>query len=437
MLYSVRSRFRPVPRGRAIPAWPPRRLPVPPALRVADYRRLWSGSVAAFLARWMDIAVLSWVVIQMTDSPFLVSLVSFARIAPFVLVGPFAGLVADRFDRLLIIRITRVCLVGIACVFAVLLATHALTLWHVYALVMLGGVIWTFDGTAQRSLMPDLIESRLLTNAIALDMMAFMGAQIAGSALAGVMLPVIHADVLFGVLAGLLGISVLRLARVTSPGPAEIGRQPFIASLTAGVRIVRSNRILLIVLLMTAATEGFAYAFYPLLPVFATKVLNTGAGGLGLLLAAQGIGALVSGFVIAVAGSRIQSPGRVLILAMVIAVALGFALAGSRMLLLTFGLLALQGVFVGTYVTMQNNLIMLLTPREARGRLVGLQMLVIGAFPISALVVGAIADALSPQAAVMIMSGAGLILMAGLQIALPELRRYREPDADEPTDAAG
>ena len=421
-------------RGRVIPAWPVRHLPVPPALRVADYRRLWSGSVITLLARWMDIAILSWVVVQTTDSPFLVSLVSFARIAPFVLTGPFAGLVADRFDRLLIIRVTRASLAGIACVFAVLLATDAFALWQVYALVALGGVIWTFDAAARLSLTPDLVEGRLLTNAIALDMMAFMAAQIAGPVLAGMMLPVIHADVFFAGLAGLLGISVLMLARVRSPGPTAQERQPFVASLTAGVRVVRSNRILLAILLMMAASEGFAYAFYPLLPVFVTDVLHAGAGGLGLLLAAQGIGALVAGVAIAAAGSRIRSQGRVLILAMMIAAAMGFALAGSRSLLLTFGLLTLQGVFVGTYATMQNNLLMLLTPREARGRLIGLQMLVVGgAFPMSALVVGAVADALSLQVAVMIMSGAGLALMAALQIVLPELRRYRKADdGDEP-----
>jgi len=424
-----------MPQGTVFPTWPIHRLPVPPALRVADYRRLWSGSGMTFLARWMDIAVLSWLVVQITDSPFLVSLVSFARIAPFLFAGPFAGLVADRFDRLLIIRVTRVCLAAIAGVFAALLATDALGLWHIYALVTLGGAIWAFDAAARRSLMPDLVERRLLTNAIALDMMAFMAAQIAGAALAGMMLPVIRADVFFAGLAGLLGISVLRLARVRSPGPAEKQRQPFIASLTAGVRVVRSNRILLTILLMTAAAEGFAYAFYPLIPLFVTEVLNAGAGGLGLLLAAQGIGALVAGIAMAAAGSRIRSPGRVLVLAMMVSVATGFALAGSRSLLLTFGLLALQGVFVGTYVTMQNNLVMLLTPREARGRLIGLQMLVIGgAFPISALVVGAIANVLSPQVAVMIMSGAGLALMAALQILLPELRRYRRPDGDDGPD---
>ena len=385
-----------------------------------------------FLARWMDIAILSWVVVQMTDSPFLVSLVSTARIAPFLLTGPFAGLVADRVDRLLIIRVTRVCLVVIAGIYAALLATDSLALWHIYVLVMLGGVIWPFDAAARQSLTPDLVGDRLLTSAIALDMMAFMAAQIAGPALAGVMLPVIHADVFFAVLAGLIGLSALRLIRVKSPGPADTERLPFIASLAGGLRAVRSNRVLLAVLLMTAACEGFAYVFQPLLPVFAASILNTGAGGLGLLLAAPGIGALVAAIAVAAAGSRIRAPGRVLVLAMIATVAMSFALAGSRSLPLTFALLALQGVFVGTYALLLTNLVMLLAPRQARGRLVGLQMLVVGAFPISALAVGGLADALSPPTAVMIMSGIGLVLIVALQIVLPELRRYRRADAGDP-----
>ncbi len=427
----LRVRLKSVPQTRVIPAWPAPSHLIPPALRVADYRRLWSASCMLFLAQWMDIAILSWVVVQMTDSPFLVSLVSTARIAPFLLAGPFAGLVADRVDRLLIIRVTRVCLVVIAGIFAALLATDSLALWHIYVLVMIGGVIWPFDEAARQSLTPDLVGDRLLTSAIALDMMAFMTAQVAGSALVGVMLPVIHADVFFAVLAGLIGLSVLRLIRVESPGPADTKRLPFIASLAGGLRVVRSNRVLLAVLLMTAACEGFAYVFYPLLPLFATDVLNAGAGGLGLLLAAQGIGALLAGVAVAVAGSRIRAPGRVVVVSMIMTVAMGFALAGSRSLLLTFVLLALQGVFVGTYVAMGNRLVMLLTPRHARGRLVGLQMLVIGAFPISALAVGGLADALTPSAAVMIMSGIGLVLIVALQIVLPELHRYRKTDAGD------
>jgi len=378
----------------------------------------------------MDVAILSWVVVQQTDSPFLVSLVSTARIAPFLLTGPFAGLAADRFDRVLILRATRTCLVVIAGAFAALLMTETLALWHIYVLIAIGGVVWPFDAAARQSLTPDLVEGPVLTNAIALDMVAFMATQIVGPALAGVMLPVIHADVFFLLLAALLGASMLTASRVRSPGRASTERQPFLTSLAGGIRVVRANRILLAMLLMMAMCEGFAYTFYPLIPVFATDTLNTGAGGLGLLLAAGGIGAVVAGVILAGVGARIRSPGRVVVIAMIVTVAIGFPMAASTSLLLTFGLLALQGVFVGAYLTQQNNLIMVLTPRDARGRLVGLQMLVVGAFPLNSLVVGALADVLSPTLAVMIMSGIGLALMAFLQIAFPELRRYRKPVED-------
>ncbi len=411
------------------------RFPLPPALRIADYRWLWSGNSVALLARWIDIAVLSWVIVQVTDSAFLVSLVAFARIAPFMLAGPVAGLVADRFDRLAIVRATRLTLAVVAGVFAVLLLTDALVLWHVYALVAAGGIVWTFDSAAQRTLTPDIVDGRRLTNAIALDVMAFMGMSVAGPALAGALLPVIHADLFFVGLAVMLAMSAVILIRVASPGAVEGPREPFFASFAGGLRIVRSNRILLAILLMTAVAEGFAYAYIPLIPVFATDIMNAGAGGLGLLLAAQGIGALLSGAAVAAAGDRIRSHGRVMVFAMILTVATGLALAGSRTLLLSFGLLALQGVFVGTYVTMQNNIVMLLTPRCARGRLVGLQMLVIGAFPLSALAVGALADVLSPQLAVAIMAGIGLLLIAALQVALPELRRYRNGDDNAPATA--
>lgn len=435
MIRQVHLRFRPIPQRRTVPAWPIPRFGWPSALQIADYRRFWTGSGLAFLARLMDIAVVSWVVVQITESPFLVSLVAVVRIIPFLVSGPIAGLAADRFDRLRIIKIARLCLAGSYLIFAVLIATGALQLWHLYILVAFGGVVWTFDAAARQSLTPDLVDRRILTSAIALDMMAFMGGQIAGSLLAGVLLPIIHAEVCFVLLVGLLGISIMRLSKVISPGAAENEREPILSSLAAGIRVVRANRMLLAVLLMNTAAEGFAYTFQPLIPVFATKILDAGASGLGLLLAGQATGALIAGSVVAVLGTRVRSPGRVMVVTMLLAVATGFGLALSHSLMLTFGLLVLQGIFVGTYLPMQTNLLMLHAPREVRGRLVGLQMLVVGAFPISSIIVGAIADAYSPQTAILVMSGIGIGAMVLIQVFVPQLRRYRVVEEEEPVQA--
>jgi MFS family permease len=193
--------------------------------------------------------------------------------------------------------------------------------------------------------------------------------------------------------------------------PCERPRTSYRQSLADGISVVRANPAIAGALLVSTATEGFAFSFIPLVPVFATDILDVGATGLGLMLAAEGFGAIGASLAVAMISRRVAY-GRLMLAGSILSLLLGFGLAASPWYGLTFVLLVALGGAGWFYHIMQSSVILSMAPREMRGRLIGLQMLVIGMFPLGALTVGALASLLSPQAAVMIMSTIGIVMLS-------------------------
>ncbi|MCH8222651.1 MAG: MFS transporter, partial [Chloroflexi bacterium] len=121
------------------------RIPFPAALRAPEFRKFWAGNGFLFFARVMDVAVISWFIVQLTDSPFLVALVAVARMAPMAVAGPTAGIMADRFNQITVMRISRAVMIATHLAMAGLIAVGSLDLWQLYFIVTFGGEAWTFD----------------------------------------------------------------------------------------------------------------------------------------------------------------------------------------------------------------------------------------------------------------------------------------------------
>ncbi len=391
---------------------PTSRIPLPAALRAPAFRKFWAGNGFLFFARVMDVAVISWLIIQLTDSPFLVALVAVVRMAPMAFAGPSAGIIADRFNPITVMRLSRAVMIATHLFMASLIAIGSLDLWQLYFIVGFGGAAWTFDMAARRSLTPELVNRQLLSNAIALEVLMFTGMLMLGPIVAGSLVPHVSTAAFFAGFAVLIAISTFALSGVAdNVEPYERPRTSYRQSLADGFSVVRGNPAIAGALLVAAASEGFAFSFIPLLPVFATDILGAGASGLGLMLAAEGFGAIAASLAVALMSRRDIAYGRLMLSGAGGSMLLGFGLAVSPWYGLTFALLVALGGTGALFFIMQSNVILTLTPRETRGRLIGLQMLVIGMFPLGALIVGTLASLLSPQTAVMIMSTIGIILL--------------------------
>jgi len=419
---------------------PPRRHPrpralMPLALRNPGYRRVWAGIAFLFFARWMEVAAFSWLAVERTHDPFAIAMVGFARITPFFLLGPLGGFVADRFNRRQIQIAARLGLAGISAVAALLLWLDALELWHIYALGILSGVIMSLEVPARRAFTIDVVGNHAVTSGVVFDQLAVMSTLLIGPNVAGLLLPVLPGAVIFAIIVVLNALSAAVLPRAPQRRVATVAREAIFSSLRSGVNVVRRNRALAGALIAVGITNMFGFAFFPLIPYFAKDVLNTGSAGLGLLISAEAAGGVIAVLLIALVGNHFRHHGRAIIGFAAACHLTGFGLAFAPSLIGTFGLLALAGGFAAALSMMQANLLMIVTPPQARGRLVGVEMVFGGAYPLGSLLVGGLAGVMTPFNAIVMLSAIGLALMVAVALAMPALRA-RTPAAPSTAGAA-
>lgn len=395
----------------------------PLALRIPTYRRVWLGIAFLFLARWVEIASFSWLAVERTSNPFAIAMLGFARIMPFFLLGPLGGMVADRFDRRRVQIAARAGMVLVAIITAALLATGSLTLWHIYALGVASGVIMSMEVPARRAFTIDVVGKHAVTSGLAFDQFAVMATLLIGPNVAGALLPAIPGAAIF------LGIGILYAVSAALPPRTPhrthvsvAPRESIFRSVGSGFRIVRQNHSLAGALIAVGVTNMFGFAFFPLIPYFAKDVLGAGAGGLGLLISAEAAGGVIAVLAIATLGAHFRHHGRAVLVFAVACHLTGFGLAFAPSLIGTWALLALAGGFAAALSMMQANLMMIVTPQEARGRLVGVEMVFGGAYPLGSLLVGGLAEAMGAFTAIIVLTSIGLGVLGAVIVAVPSLR---------------
>ena len=379
---------------------------------------IWSGALVSNVGNWMETVAQSWLVQKQTNSPFLVELLSASEFVPAALLLLWAGHLADTRDRRRLLIAGQSAMMVIAGLLAVLAHLHLASAWVVIAISFAEGAAWSLVQPAWQSLTPSLVPREELPQAIALNSAQFNTARLAGPVLAGVLLSVSGAPLVFDLNTLSFVAIVAALYRVRLPprnaSAGALAQSPTLASVGAGnesphevgralVWVRRSpgpRRIVLGV----AAFSFFSAPVQGLLAVYADTVLDVGAHGYGFLLAALGGGAICGA--LALARLTRQIPRHHLIpLSM-----LGFSLCAlvhglSRSMALSCFALAVGGVFWVWSLSSSNTAMQLLVPEELRGRGMALFSLsTLGALPIGHLLAGAIAHRFGPHAAVVSMA---------------------------------
>lgn len=383
------------------------------------------ATLISFSARFIEMTVTAWVVVQATDNPLAVTLAGFFRYLPFLLAGPFVGVIADRFPRIRVVRVAEVGSGVSAAVVATLALTDALAVWHIYVYVLVGGMLWTMAMPARRAYMVSVVGRRNMTPALALDMLGWTVSNIIASNIAGQALKVIGPGYVYAGLAGSSGLSLLALRGLPLlwRPPAEGEREPVLRSMVEGFKYIGQSRLLVGAVVLVALANFTGFLFELMTPVFAEEVLHTGSGGLGLLISAPSFGALCTGVLLTAYGRRVNRPGLGLLVAAAAQHVLTIAWSYATWLPLSFGLLTVTGLFTFMFGTMNSNVFLAATPDRMRGRVQGVQLLVIGTFPLSGLVAGALANEIGPGPAVRWMAVGGSVALALIWLAFPELRR--------------
>jgi len=383
------------------------------AFKHRNYRLFFAGQGVSLTGTWMQNIALGWLVYDVTRSAFLLGFVNFLGALPVTVLTLYAGVVADRHNKRTILIINQAAAMLLAFLLAALVYWRAVNIWHIAGIGLLTGIANAFDMPARQSFVVDMVGKEDLLNALALNSSMFHAARICGPALAGWLIGSIgQAGCFFlnglSFLAVLGGYAAMRMPARAVPGPDQSLRHATLEAL----QYVRGDRITAAMIGMMAIIGIFGLAHHVLMPVFARDVLHTGAGGLGLLMAANGVGALLGALTLASLGAH-PHMRRLFFGGLVGFSAMGIAFAWSRTFWLSAGLLVGVGYCMIIAFATANTAIQTRAPDRLRGRVMGIYVLAfIGLNPFGALLAGAIARAHGAPVAVTL--GGAICLVATL-----------------------
>ena len=361
-------------------------------LRYRNFRLVWLGSVTEHTGEFMEIAAILWLVNELTHSPLWLTVVGSCRFISMILFPLLGGVVADRVNRrkLLIVALTGSGLLS-ACL-AVLAATGIVNLVHLIVISLLGGIAMSFNHPARQTIVPNLVNREHLLNAISLDTLSVHMSRALGTPIAGYLMVLLGVWTIFVIRAVgcLIAISLLLQARVPATPPAARTEAPW-HNLAQGFRYLRSNTLILILVLLYALPYMAQNTYINFLPIFANDILHVGAVGYGYLQGAPGIGAII--FMIAL-GLMTYYKGKFrLVIGSGLIMSIGLLiLAVSPWFALSLPLIVLIGGMVTIFVAVETTLIQGTIPDEVRGRILSWREILFGLGPTGSIIFGAIAQ---------------------------------------------
>lgn len=395
------------------------------ALGNPHFRLMWPSSLLFYVSRWMQLTLLGWMVLERTDSALLVALVGFALMSPLLVFGLAGGVVADSPNRLAVNRSLHAVNLTATVALATALSLDVASAWNAYPVALATGTAWAFDQPFKRRAVRDMLGVAGVTNGIALESVAMTASRLLGPALGGVLIATVGVRAGYPVVVGLSAAALALIAIAKVPPPSGVRQTAHgsrrMSTMLDGLRHVLSNRLLLGTVAVTFAVNLFVFPYMQVILVIARDVIEV-ESGLGLLLAAEGLGSLGAALVIATVYSRTGRLG--------LPYVFGSALAGVGLLLLSFQTgylgallsLLLMGVGLAGFSTMQAAIVVVNTGDDVRGKALGVVTLAIGAGPLGAALVGVLASHLGPQVALRIDAVAALTAVAALWLLVPEFR---------------
>ncbi|MBP1704844.1 MAG: major facilitator superfamily 1 [Chloroflexi bacterium] len=364
----------------------------------------------ANLGSWMASTSQGWLVLQLTNSESLLGLVSAAAAAPILILSLWAGVLADRIDRRLLLVSTQLIGAALMAVLAALVTMGTVEYWQILLIALATGSCIALGNPSFQAIVPSLVDRPAIGNAVALNSAQFNLARIVGPMTAGVVIAL--GGMAFGFWANaaavlLLAAIVWRLpvGRSASGSAAEASLW---ANLADGIRYVLGTRPLSTLVLLAAVPTLLVLPYIALLPVYARDVLGIDAPGLGLLFGAIGMGALAGA--IGVAVLRPRRSGRLLVAGLAAAGVAVAVFGVSTSLPVSLAALAVLGAAQVAYFVTTMTLIQALSPGRLRGRVMSLYILTSwGVLPIGNVVAGVVAE--QAGAAVALVAGGVLTLL--------------------------
>ncbi|HZQ06216.1 MAG TPA: MFS transporter [Anaerolineae bacterium] len=385
-------------------------------LRERNFAIYLSGQAVSLIGTWLQATAQGWVVWELSGSAAALGVVASFATLPLLILAPFTGTIADRFDRRRLLIGTQISAMLLAFILAVLVQTKLVQLWHVYILALALGVVGALDFPTQQAFLGDLSGMHLVRKAVNLNSMVLQVSRILGPAFAGFIIATYGTATSFW-LNGVSFIPVIGTLLIVRAHQARrsSGENP-LRAFAGALRFVQHQPRLQDILFLVALVTFFGLSNLSLMPAFASTVLGGDAQTLGWLLAASGAGALISViFVI----PFVQAARRTGVVIAVCAIWMGFwimALAEMRALPLAIATIFLLSLGAPAVIATSLGLAQHMAPPDMRARVVSLFIMVsFGMQPIAGLYVGYTAQYLGVPFAILLN---GILMVAGSALIL-------------------
>ena len=396
-------------------------MPLPTGLRALesrDFRVYYAGTLVSQIGNWMQTVTQSWLVLELTGSPFLLGLTSTLQSGPILLFSIFTGVLADRLTKRNVLLCTQVVQAALALVLGLLVWTGHVRYWTVAAMAVVWGVMNALDQPTRQSFIMELVDRRAVASAVGMNSASFNSARIIGPAVAGVLIARVGLFLGFLLNAASFLVSIAALLRVPARPPTpRAGPVAVLDEIAEGIAYAARTPAVSFALGLQIIVSFCVFNFSVYVPLLANKVLGLGSEGFGFLMAALGLGAVAAGLSLGVVGARAPAP-RLLAGAAAVACAGLLALSVTRSAGVAAALLVGIG-FAGTLVMAGcNTSLQLAAPDALRGRIMSLYTLLSGGiFPIGAFFVGAVSEAAGVPRAFSVNGTLGLAALALLTMA--------------------
>ena len=366
------------------------------ALKFRNYRLFAGGSFLSNIGTWLQRVAQDWLVLALTGSAGALGITTGLQFLPTLLFSPFAGVLADRFPKKVVLNWTQAIMGITALVMGVLAITGSITVWHVYVLTFVFGTAAALDVPARQAFVNEMVDAEHLPNAVGLGSASFNLARMIGPALAGALIALMGSGVaatgcviiLNAFSYGAIVISMLMMRDSELRPTKTLVRTK--GALRDGVRYVRARPDIMMILAIVFCTGTFGLNFQMTTALMATEVFDKGAGEYGLLGSILAVGSLAGSLLAA----RRRRPRQAIIIGASIAFGAVEVLSGLMPSYLTFAvMLPLCGLTSLVMITTANAFVQMSVSGEMRGRVMALYMCIfMGGTPLGAPILGWVAE---------------------------------------------
>ena len=393
------------------------------ALSFPDFRVLTASGIIAGATYAGENVALGWVVLEATDSPFMVGLAIGLRHTPRLLLGIPIGAVADRFPRRPQLAIAGVALTITALLISGLFLLDALELWALLALNVALGTGWTAVQALRQSMTYDIVGARDMVSGLAITNLAQRLGAVLGGIGVGAVLATTSPTATYGVIAVAHVVTVVAALFIASEGrSAQIAKESVLRNVLDFLPELGRNGSLALLVLLTAGAEILGFSVLSLLPSIARDVLGLGADGFGLIQSVGAIGGGAMVFLLALAG-RVRRRGMLYLFALLVIGAGLVVLSRSDTLAMVLAVMLVVNSAMAVADVLSQGLMQAVVPNNARGRAAGVWQMAIGFGPIGNVHAGAVA-AFAGVSVALVANGGALFGLALLTMLIaPRLRR--------------